>query len=69
LWDLEVAYDINNRGQITGWGFFNGATRAFLLNPIKPIPEPSTWAMMMLGFATVGSAARTRRRVDVHYGF
>jgi hypothetical protein len=26
------------------------------------VPEPSTWAMMLLGFAMIGRVLRTRRR-------
>jgi probable HAF family extracellular repeat protein len=37
-WELLDAYDINNRGQIVGWGRFNGEFRGYVLNPI---PEPS----------------------------
>ena len=33
-WDVRVAYDINNAGQITGLGRLNGEGRAFLLTPI-----------------------------------
>jgi len=29
---------------------------------VAAIPEPATWAMMMVGFAMVGGAARYRRR-------
>lgn len=29
------------------------------------VPEPSTWAMMLLGLGAVGLAARQRRRRDV----
>ena len=29
--------------------------------PIDAIPEPSAWALMLLGFAAVGSTARRRR--------
>lgn len=32
-WDLIVANDINNMGQITGIGKFNGLTRGFILSP------------------------------------
>ena len=32
-WVLLVAYDVNDRGQITGLGVHNGAQRAFRLNP------------------------------------
>ena len=29
---------------------------------VAPVPEPATWAMMLLGFGAVGGAARYRRR-------
>ena len=29
---------------------------------VAPVPEPATWAMMLLGFAAVGVSLRTRRR-------
>ncbi|MEW5685317.1 MAG: PEPxxWA-CTERM sorting domain-containing protein [Pseudomonadota bacterium] len=29
------------------------------------VPEPSTWAMMLLGFAGLGTALRTRRRLAI----
>ncbi len=32
-WVLLVAWDINDRGQITGEGLHNGAQHAFRLNP------------------------------------
>jgi hypothetical protein len=32
---------------------------------LSPAPEPSTWAMMLLGFLGAGSAIRMRRRVMV----
>ena len=30
--------------------------------PIAAVPEPATWAMMMVGFAMLGASARYRRR-------
>ena len=34
-WDLVAAYDINNKGEIVGYGFNpQGLTRAFLLTPV-----------------------------------
>ena len=30
---------------------------------VAAVPEPATWAMMLLGFAAIGVAARRRRRV------
>jgi probable HAF family extracellular repeat protein len=32
-WDLTAAYDINNRGQIVGYGVRDGKFRAFLMTP------------------------------------
>jgi probable HAF family extracellular repeat protein len=34
-WVLSFAVDINDRGQIVGGGFHNGAFHAFLLSPSK----------------------------------
>lgn len=34
---------------------------------IPAVPEPATWAMMILGFGVIGSALRTRRRVAVRF--
>ena len=31
------------------------------------VPEPATWAMMLLGFAMVGAATRYRRKVSVSF--
>jgi hypothetical protein len=31
--------------------------------PVAPVPEPATWAMMMLGFGAVGFAMRRRNKV------
>ncbi len=33
-WELNSAQDINNNGQIVGYGKFNGQSRSFLLTPI-----------------------------------
>lgn len=34
-------------------------------NPPPPVPEPATWAMMLLGFGAVGYSLRRRRRSDI----
>jgi hypothetical protein len=31
---------------------------------VAAIPEPGTWAMLLLGFGAVGAAIRNRRRVQ-----
>jgi hypothetical protein len=33
------------------------------LSIAAPVPEPSTWAMLLLGFAGIGFAAYRKRRV------
>src|ERR1019366_341127 len=43
-----MPYGINNRGQIVGQ-VYNPIN-----NPAGGVPEPSTWAMMILGFAGIG---------------
>lgn len=63
-WTLSNAQAINNRGQIAGNGVINGRNRAFLLTPIglgaAPVPEPSAWALLMLGFGAAGATLRAR---------
>lgn len=39
----------------------SGAQVARIVNFAAPVPEPRTWAMMLLGFATIGLALRRRR--------
>jgi len=58
-WVLREASDINESGQIVGWGLLNGQTRAFL---ITPVPEASTYGMMLAGLGLVGVAARRRKK-------
>ena len=40
------------------------------VGPLVPgaVPEPGTWAMMLIGFGAIGGALRARRRVAVSYG-
>ncbi len=46
-WDrLPYAMDINNYGQIVGWGSIDGETHAFLMTPV---PEPATLLLVALG--------------------
>lgn len=56
-WVLNYAYGINELGQITGMGTFNGVERAFLLTPV---PEPEAYLMMLAGLGLVGLMARRR---------
>jgi hypothetical protein len=42
-------------------------SNSFLINPsvTAGVPEPTTWAMMMLGFGLIGAAVRRRRSDEV----
>lgn len=42
-----------------------GRFTIFVDGVASPVPEPSTWAMMLLGFSGVGFLARRRRRKQV----
>ena len=49
-WDsLENAMDINSLGQIVGSGMKDGERRAYLLNPVAPVPEPSVILLFLFG--------------------
>jgi uncharacterized repeat protein (TIGR01451 family) len=39
-WDLDCAYDINDNGEIVGYGKINGETHGFLLYPADPTSPP-----------------------------
>ncbi len=55
---LVWARDINNVGQIVGFGIINGKNHAYLLTPV---PEPETYAMMVAGLGLLGFMLRRRR--------
>lgn len=74
-WGFITPTDINNNGQIVGFGTnSDGFTEAFLLSytpdtvftplPIyisSPIPEPETYAMLLVGLGLLGFVARRRK--------
>jgi hypothetical protein len=51
------AYGINNEGQVVGW-----SQDPFVPPPPLPVPEPSTWAMLLIGFAGLGFAGYRQAR-------
>lgn len=66
-WTDIYVNDINNNGQIVGSGSLNGVQQGFLLSytpdtkfdpkPIfipSPVPEPSTYAMLLAGLGIIG---------------
>jgi probable HAF family extracellular repeat protein len=57
-WYLQNAYNINNVGQIVGWGTLNGETRGFLLTPV---PEPTSFLLLLVGILFGCSFGRNRQ--------
>ena len=47
---------------ITGWTFENSGGAITVPSVSGAVPEPATWAMMLLGFGAVGVSLRRRRR-------
>lgn len=61
---LNVAYDVNELGQIVGYGTrLDGSTEAFLLSPTV-VPLPS--AFILFGSAIAGLVLRKRYRTRLH---
>lgn len=53
-------------GQIAGLSFYDGVLTsgqiaAISNNPLPAVPEPATWAMLIIGFGAIGLAARRRK--------
>ena len=49
------ALGINDRGQVVGFSFVGSVS-------VPVVPKPSTWALMLLGFAGLGFAGYRRAR-------
>jgi hypothetical protein len=47
---------------ITGSGAQGNGAANSVVNVLNAVPEPATWALMIMGFGGVGSLARARRR-------
>jgi probable HAF family extracellular repeat protein len=61
LVSISDAMSINDVGQIAASGFINGARHVFLLTPVA-VPEPSSFALMLMG---VGAIVRSRRALKI----
>lgn len=48
---LQLAYDVNNAGQIVGYGTINGVDHAFLLTAV---PEPHALLLVLAGLLPAG---------------
>lgn len=60
-WTVVDAHAINDAQQIAGTACLAGACYAVRLDPLAPVPEPNTAAMLAAGLALVGAAVRRRR--------
>lgn len=57
----EYGFYVNTTDNIVGRGNIAVMSNAFT----AAVPEPATWAMMLLGFGMIGAAVRYRRRGNV----
>jgi uncharacterized membrane protein len=69
-WFLEYATDINDNGQIIGFGTLNGERSNFLLTPINnpptSVPEPSAGVGTLFVAALVTAGILKRKQVITH---
>jgi len=64
LWALGFGTGMGNGGDLNTLYFTDGINgeKDGLFGAISAVPEPSTWAMMLLGFAALGLVFRQSRR-------
>lgn len=65
-WVLEGANDINDAGQIVGWGKVNGQNHGYLLTPVTSVPEPNAFLLFVTGLGTLLCTVylRLRGKID-----
>jgi hypothetical protein len=65
-WDLSTntsssAMAVAEDGSIVGTAVFNGLTHAYQMSLVSSVPEPGTWALMLLGLGVAVGASRRSR--------
>lgn len=63
---FEVIYANTNFGGGSGYGNIAAFQNGILIS--SAVPEPTSWAMMLLGLGGIGFAMRRRQNVSVAYG-
>ena len=56
-------------GEVGDNGEVAGSNIDILRDPVNGVPEPSTWAMMLIGFGAIGFAMRRKQRLAVNLNF
>jgi hypothetical protein len=70
-WVLEEALGINNSGQITGMGLYDGQETAFLMTDpggvgdVAAVPEPNAVLVIAAGIGFMALLVALRRRAKV----
>jgi hypothetical protein len=63
--NLFVTNDTSYRVNTMGAGLLTGLVTASATQVTAAVPEPATWAMMLLGFGAIGVSVRRKRRVTM----
>jgi hypothetical protein len=58
---VEASTDLTLSGFVIGGGGANSFNGDFTTSAVSGVPEPATWAMMILGFAGIGFMAYRRK--------
>lgn len=54
---------------ITGWAFEDSGGAITIPSVSGAVPEPATWAMMLMGFGAIGAAMRRRRATTLRVSY
>ena len=62
-WSTLLPFQLNDAGDIAGWGTYGGEQRLFVLSALAtPVPEPAAWWLLAVGLAAVARRSRQRSR-------